>query len=462
VALIGLDGVGLPLVEDLIARGLAPNLAALARRGTIAPMRSSIPTISSVSWTNFMTGRNPGKHGVYGFTDVKPGTLTTFFPNFGSVRAETLWDVAGRAGKRAIVMNVPNTYPARALNGLLVSGFVAVNLERAVYPAELLPRLRRHDYRIDVDYLNADQKPEAFFADLDATLEGRRRVYLELLRDEPWDLFIGVITECDRLHHYFWNQYADPAAPLHERFLAFYRRLDDVLGALLAALPPGTPTFVIADHGHTLIHREFYPNAWLRSAGLLRLTAEKPKGLADLDPVSQAFILDPARVYLHRAGRFPLGSVGPAEADDLLARIRDGLLGLHDDSPGAPAAGRPVPRVFTRDELYHGPCVDAAPDLVAHFAPGYDPKGALAKGEIFGRSALTGMHTWDDSLFVASEPGISTDGLDIVDLAPTILTLLGVEPPSDMDGRVRAGVEEAVPGGSLTGGRTEVSDAPRR
>jgi len=121
-----------------------------------------------------------------------------------------------------------------------------------------------------------------------------------------------------------------------------------------------------------------------------------------------------------------------------------------------------VPRVFARDELYHGPCVDAAPDLVAHFAPGYDPKGALAQGEVFGRSVLTGMHTWDDSLFVASEPGISTDGLDIVDLAPTILTLLGVEPPSDMDGRVRAGVEEAVPGGSLTGGRTEVSDAPRR
>src|SRR5438477_230380 len=138
-------------------------------------MRSSIPTISSVSWTGFMTGQNPGKHGIYGFTDVKPGTLTTFFPNFGSVRSETLWDVAGRAGKRAIVMNVPNTYPARALNGLLVSGFVAVNLERAVYPAELLPRLQRHDYRIDVDYLNADQKPEAFFADLDATLEGRRR-----------------------------------------------------------------------------------------------------------------------------------------------------------------------------------------------------------------------------------------------------------------------------------------------
>ena len=99
--MIGLDGVGVPLIRDLTARGLMPNLAHLLTAGTLAPMRSSIPVISSVSWTSFMTGRNPGKHGVYGFTDVKPGTLTLFFPNFGNVRSETLWDVAGRAGKRS-------------------------------------------------------------------------------------------------------------------------------------------------------------------------------------------------------------------------------------------------------------------------------------------------------------------------------------------------------------------------
>jgi predicted AlkP superfamily phosphohydrolase/phosphomutase len=437
VAVIGLDGVGLPLVQDLVARGVMPRLGALLASGTAAPMRSSIPTISSVSWTGFMTGQNPGKHGIYGFTDVKPGTLTMFFPNFGDVRSETLWDVAGRSGKRAIVMNIPNTYPARAMNGLLVSGFVAVNLERAVHPIAFLPRLKEEGYRIDVDYLNADQRPEIFFTDLIATLDARRRVYLRLLRDEPWDLFIGVITECDRLHHYFWNQYVDPAAPYHARFIDFYRRLDDVLGALVDALPAGTPLFVVADHGHTLIHREFYPNAWLRGEGLLAFTNDPPKGLADVDPSSKVFVLDPGRVYVHRQGRFPLGTVGPAEADDLLGRVREGLLALRDDSPGAPAGGCPVPRVFGRDELYHGAQLEAAPDLVVHFANGYDPKGALSRREVFGRSALTGMHTYADALFFLNRPGVPTDGLDIVDLAPTILSLLGIEPPAAMDGRVR-------------------------
>ncbi len=437
MAVIGLDGVGVPLVQDLIARGCMPALAALVARGTLAPMRSSIPVISSVAWTGFMTGKNPGKHGVYGFTEVKPGTMTMFFPNFGNVQGETLWDVAGRAGKRCVVLNIPNTYPARALNGCLVSGFVAVNLERAVYPAELLPRLKGHGYRIDVDYMNADQRPEAFFEDLGVTLEARRRAYLDLLRNDPWDLFVGVITECDRLHHYFWSQYVDAGAPLHGRFLDFYRRLDDVLGALVQAIPADVPLFVVADHGHTLIHREFYPNAWLRAEGLLQLTAEKPKGLADLAPTTKVFILDPGRVYVHRQGRFPTGCVGPAEADELLARVRTGLLALHDDTPGAPAGGCPVPRVFARDELYHGPQLAAAPDLVIHFNDGYDPKGALAKTEVFGRSVLTGMHTYDDALFFLNRPGVPTDGLDITDLAPTILALLGVDRPADLDGQVR-------------------------
>ncbi len=437
MAVIGLDGVGVPLVQELVARGIMPALGELLHAGTLAPMRSSIPTISSVSWTSFMTGRNPGKHGIYGFTDVKPGTLTLFFPNFGNVQSPTLWDVAGQAGKRSVILNIPGTYPARALTGVLVSGFVAVNRERAVTPADLLPGLRADGYKIDVDYLNADQRPEAFFTDLVATLEARRRTYLRLLREQEWDLFVAVITECDRLHHYFWSHWVDPGAPFHARFLDFYRRLDDVLGALVAALPRETPLFVIADHGHTLIHREFYPNAWLRQQGLLGVTAEPPKGLADLDPASKVFVLDPGRIYVHRRGRFPLGTVEPAEADELLARVREGLLALRDDSPGAPAEGRPVPRVFARDDIYHGPQVAHAPDLVSHFTDGYDPKGALARTQVFGRGVLTGMHTYADSLFYLNRPGVPTADLDIIDLAPTILALLGVEVPADMDGQVR-------------------------
>jgi predicted AlkP superfamily phosphohydrolase/phosphomutase len=78
---------------------------------------------------------------------------------------------------------------------------------------------------------------------------------------------------------------------------------------------------VVADHGHTLIHREVFPNAWLRDQGLLRFTAEKPRGPADIDPSSRVFALDPGRIYLHRKGRFPLGTVDDAEAPALLEQV---------------------------------------------------------------------------------------------------------------------------------------------
>ena len=142
-------------------------------------------------------------------------------------------------------------------------------------------------------------------------------------------------------------------------------------------------------------------------------------------------------MYVHRKGRFPLGTVEDREAEDLLGCVREGMLALRDDSPDAPAEGRPVPRVFSAHELYHGPALWSAPDLVIHFNDGYDPKGALGRTEVFGRSALTGMHTYADALFYVNRAGVPTDGLDIVDLAPTMLALLGLEPSVAMDGRVR-------------------------
>lgn len=433
---IGLDGVGLPLVEQLMARGDMPAFARLCERGTLAPMLSTIPTVSSVSWTGFMTGRNPGKHGIYGFTDVRPGTLSLFFPNYGDVRCQTLWDVLGAAGRRAVVVNIPNTYPARPIAGVLISGFVAVNIERAVQPPTLLPFLQSAGYRIDVDYLNANERAEAFFQDLEATLAARRRVLRHLLCEEQWDLFVGVITETDRLHHYFWDQYLDPAAPYHGRFRDFYRRLDEVIGELASLVPEDVPLFVLADHGHTLIKREFYPNTWLREKGWLKLRGERPRSLADIDPSSKAFVLDPGRIYLHRRGRFPLGTVDEQEAEELAEAIAEGLAAVSADGEDG---GRPVTAVYRREDLYEGPYLDAAPDLVLHFADGFDIKGAIAKGDLFGRSALTGMHTYADSLFYVSRRGVAVDGLAIIDLAPTLLRLLGVEPPPDMDGRARLG-----------------------
>ncbi len=441
VAVLGLDGVGAPLAEALSDAGVMPRLAALRRAGTLGRMTSSLPTVSSVSWSSVVTGTNPGRHGIFGFTDVTRDGYATTFPNYGHLRAPTLWDALGARGRSSIVLNVPGTYPAKDIVGVMVSGFVAVSLERAVRPASALAVLRQSDYRIDVDYVNADQRPEAFFADLFATLAARRRAFRHFVEVPDWDCFLAVITETDRLHHYFWHAWEDAAHPWHQRFLDFYAEVDAAIGELADALGDATALFIVADHGHTAIAAECYPNAWLREQGLLRFTTDRPKSMADVDRTSPVFVLDPGRIYLNLEGRFAEGVVAPGvEAEALLARVAEGLLAL--EYPGAAVGGtrRPVKAVFRRDDIYTGPCVDEAPDAVLHFHDGFDLKGALGRTEVFGRSPLTGMHTYDDALFYVNRPGFPIDGLTLTDLAPTVLALLGCPPVAPMDGRALAGV----------------------
>ena len=137
VCVIGLDGVPFGLLLDLAKKGVMSSLGRIIDAGHLHKMKASLPEISAVSWTDFMTGTNSGTHGIFGFTDLKPGSYDLRFPNFLDVKAPTFWDALGERGKKSIIINQPSTYPARPINGVLISGFVAVELAKAVYPLVL-------------------------------------------------------------------------------------------------------------------------------------------------------------------------------------------------------------------------------------------------------------------------------------------------------------------------------------
>src|SRR6266511_2197052 len=159
VFVLGLDGTPHSYLKAETSAGRLPNLAALFEEGASVPMRSSLPSVSGTAWMTVLTGRDPGGHGIYGFMDCRPDSRAFYFPNYDHVRAPVLWDLLARAGKRSVALNVPGTYPARAMQGSLVAGFVAPQLERAVYPPSLLPRLRALGYRIDLDTRAASAGP---------------------------------------------------------------------------------------------------------------------------------------------------------------------------------------------------------------------------------------------------------------------------------------------------------------
>ena len=427
--LIGLDGTPYTLARRFIADGTMPRLAEIASRGSLLQMDTSIPDISSVAWTSFMTGANPGRHGVYGFIDLQPNSYKVYFPNSRHIKSEILWDAAGRAGLRSVVINVPSTYPAQALNGILISGFVAVDLNKATYPPELVPRLQAMDYRIDVDARKVKESHDALMEDVLETLKRRVAVLLDLFDNQQWDLFIGVITETDRLQHFFMDAIEDPAHEYHSAFRDFYMKVDTFLGQIADRVRDET-VLIMSDHGFTPIKQQVYLNRWLIDHGYLKLKANA-RSIEDIADGSQAFALDPGRIYVNLKGRYPNGSVEPSDSRQILDELKRGLSEISVDRVSI------VKRIYERDELFAGPCLDAAPDLCVQPEYGYDLKGALNKEQLMDREVFTGMHTQDDSTLFINAPAaaLRTEKPHITDIAPTLLDSMGLSVPQSMDGR---------------------------
>lgn len=427
--MIGLDGTPCSLLRRLAADGTMPNVAKILGTGSLRTMTTTIPEISSVAWSSFMTGTNPGKHGVYGFLDLKPSSYKIYFPNATHVKGDTLWDVLNKHGRRAVVVNVPSTYPAREINGVLISGFVAIQLERATYPPSLIPRLKEVGYQIDVDARKKKESDEALMADVFHTLERREIILLELFRQEAWDLFIGVITETDRLQHFFWEAIEDPNHAFHGRFREFYGRVDATIGRLADAAGPNDRLFMMSDHGFAPLNQQVYLNTWLARNGYLKWSKPVPESLEDIAAGTTAFAMDPARIYINLKGRYPLGHVDPAD----YGLVREGL--ARELATIEVDGVRIVDQVLTKEEIFTGPLLDAAPDLCLLPVKGYDLKGAVNKTVLHDRDVFTGMHTQDDALFWIGGSTNESGAATIYDVAPTILAALGIEKPEVMDGK---------------------------
>ncbi|MHB8162714.1 MAG: alkaline phosphatase family protein, partial [Thermoleophilia bacterium] len=404
VAVIGLDGTPYSFLKKEMEAGNLPNLSSLVASGQFVRIKSEIPTISSVAWASFMTGKNPGEHGIYGFTDRKPGTYELYFPNYSHLQAEPFWDTLSNRGKRCCVLNVPSTYPARPLSGIMVSGFVAPNLERATYPAQAFEYLNGSGYKIDVDASKGRDSLDLLLEDLHFTLEKRREAMWHFWRQERWDFFMNVFTETDRLHHFFWRQFEEGDSTYAPEFRQYYRRIDEIIGEFAEQLPDSVSLCLLSDHGFCAIKQEVYLNYFLREAGLLAVGGERPMTIADIEPTAtRVYCMDPGRLYVNLSGREPDGVVSEYEYEKVISEVSRLITDLKD-----PIDGQKIVRsLYRKDELYEGRYKELAPDLVAMPNDGYDLKGAIGASAGFSSTNLTGMHTYNDAFWLSTDPMIS-------------------------------------------------------
>ncbi len=487
--MVGLDGGTLNVLEPLARRGLMPRFAQLMSEGRSGVLRSTVPWYTIPGWISLMTGVGPGTHGVLHwvvagsdeyFEDRRRGRR---FVTSGDIDVPTFWDVAGAAGKRVAIMNMPVTFPAWPVNGSMITGLLTPRTAEhgTSFPSDLLARFP--EYRVDLSTSREAASPDAdvtdgvdrvaYLSELVEITEGRARVGSALLGEDV-DLGVVVFVGPDRVSHRAWPEQeaicagAEPDSEVERLVAEYYGSLDRAIGALLDAAGPEVTVLVVADHGFgPPPPSKFAVNGWLRDAGYLRARAATvQRTLARRDLVRKAVrpftrrwrkrhsarsepaIIDWSRstayavgfphtrmfgIVVNRKGVKREGIVEKQDVPRLLARLREELLGLTD------AQGRRVVRhVYAREEL--GATASSFPDLLGETEDAFVPSSGLLGRQLFEPfDESSGLHELDGVLVLAG-PGIKGAGpaeADIVDVAPTVLGLLGIAAPASMEGKVR-------------------------
>ena len=497
VLVIGLDSATFDVMKTLLEQGGLSNIKQLIETGASGTLRSTIPPLSPAAWVSAMTGRNPGRHGVFDFRHLDLNQLDgrkETFVSSGEYAGTTVFDLLGEQGMRVGAFHIPLTYPAWPVNGVMVSGPITPDHRIAyTYPPELADRLGPLARHTSPEHLKSFDDA-VYLEELVWDTNTHFRFGVQLLKEEgPFDLFWFHLHSLDSIQHRFWR-YVEPTWPAvdpkdrsryAEAINDLYRLADEGVGRLLDKTGPDSMVLVLSDHGARARPRvEVRFNEWLREQSLLSLwgqergdrylraiyrkarsllpTGWRRKAIGRLPetvqtqvaqfsagsirwPHSAAYFFpmtDPVgSIVINLAGRQPGGCVEPNDYDVIRHRVIDQLRQMRDPHTGQNV----ILEVWRREDVFSGPFVEEAPDILFMLESSYHPTGTLVGPWIdpapqLDSESWSGIHAMD-GILIASGPciasGIQLDEANILDIAPTILYATGQAFPSDMDGRVQ-------------------------
>ncbi|NVM20234.1 MAG: alkaline phosphatase family protein [Desulfobacterales bacterium] len=499
VVVIGLDGATFDVIEPLIKRGKLPNLARIMQNGVYGELKSTIHPITPQAWTTFLSGKKAGKHGIFDFICRKQDSYEIQFVNASKRKAESIFSILSRADKRVGAIGVPFTFPPEKVNGFMLSGMDAPAEDgRAVYPDSIYDEIKKefgHYYIHLASPVGRRVDQDKFWKDIVREDENRTLISKYLMAKYPCDLFITVYNNTDRVAHQHLDQTVydmirNDQDVNHEDFLVrTYENADAQVGSLLSDTDGDTSVIIMSDHGSGPIRRVFFLNRWLEENGFLTYKEKKqdpflrgmhlarfiakrflPRWAKNLIESRMGCVRDKVEsmlsfsdieweqtraygfgmygnIYINLKGREPKGIVAQGkEYEDLRHQIIERLSRLSDPNTGE----KIIEKVYRREELYQGPQLEDAPDLLIGWKDyAYYTSVTLGKekGPIFGphmnidcsEYKHVGTHRLN-GIFMAMgdiiKKGAEISGAGICDVAPTILYMLGQPIPEDMDGKV--------------------------
>lgn len=459
VLVIGLDCAPPELVFEQW-RDELPNFKRVMDHGAWGKLESCIPAITVPAWSSMMSSKDPGTLGFYGFRNRGDHSYEKHvLANSNSVKTDRVWDVLSRAGKKVITVGVPQTYPPKPVNGIQVGCFLSPSTKNAerpyTYPASVMQEIEATvgEYLVDVPNFRTDDK-DYLLRQIYTMTEKRFKLVKKWIAEKDWDFFMFVEMGTDRIHHGMWK-FHDPThhkyevhPTYNESIHNYYRYIDSEIGQILDLVDlENTTIFIVSDHGAKKMDGGICVNEWLIQEGYLTLKT-MPASLTAIDKCeidwSKTKVWGDggyyARIFLNVEGREPQGIVKASEVESLRAELKAKFEALVD--PDGVNIGTTV---YRPEEVYHE-VNGVPPDLIVYFGDLFwRSVGTVGHGSIYTFDNDTGPDDCNHAQFgivIKHDPAVDEgvggrelSGLQLMDMAPTILKQLDVPVPADMQGK---------------------------
>lgn len=316
--------------------------------------------------------------------------------------------------------------------------------------------------------------PELLMEDVEFTMGWRERLTYSGLQRDDWRVFMSVFSTTDRVQHMMY-QYYDEEHPLYvaeeaDKTFSFfgetisrrqaipkiYQHMDRVIGTVMDEhMGPDDTLLVCSDHGFQSFRRQVHVNNFLAERGFLKVKAGSKGGdmLGFVDwSETKAYCVGLGFIYLNLEGRESTGIVPVEEADALLEEIRQELLAYEDEETGARISND----AYIVSTIHDGPFVKDEADIITGFAPGYRVSWGTTLGgihmvqtdeggRVLGPVCVDNDKTWSGGHVSVATPDVAgvffcnrpvdlpKGGVDLLHIAPTVLDLMDVPVPAEMD-----------------------------
>jgi len=457
---IGLDGANWNLLEPWLEQGDLPNIQSLRDTGVSTDMQSCLPPVTCPNWRCYSTGKNPGKLGVFWWEKIDTDRRTLTTPDSRSFKSSNYWDYLNDVGKTAGIMNLPMTYPPFEIDEYMIAGGPGSEQDAYTHPAELGDRLDDEGYHLHPETPVTGKQDRTEADALVELVEQRLGTFREQLDEKDVDVAHCTIFYINVLQHFFWR--GEPTQRAWER-------IDEQIG-LIQSEHPDADLLLMSDHGCKDVDTVFYVNSWLEEQGYL-ITETETADLFGRYGINKKRLSKLA----HKLGVHSLVTrLTPEQITDQIPEDEEGfkreqklekvdwerssaiasgqgLIYVIDDDPDTTEqlihdlesleneGGDSIAReVMRREEAYHGPYVEDAPEVVFDQRPGVHTSGAIGPNPVFADVGHWEAENVRTGLFLASGPSVEVTDLDapvsITDIAPTVLHSVDCPIPTDMDG----------------------------